>query len=53
MYVRNLGFVFTGLWGRVRTLRVPARRLGALTREASLEDRKVPLGDHYGIKTSA
>ena len=28
--------------GRVRTLRVPARRFGALTREASLDERKVP-----------
>ena len=50
MFVRNLGFVFTGLWGRVRTLRVLARRFGALTREASLDDRKVPLGDRFGIK---
>ena len=38
------------LVGRVRTLRVPARRFGALIREASLDDRKVPLGDHFGIK---
>ena len=26
----TLGYVFTGLWGRVRTLIVPARRLGVL-----------------------
>ena len=41
---------FYRLVGRVRTLRVPARRFGALTREASLDVRKVPLGDHFGIK---
>ena len=40
------------LVGRVRTLRVPARRFGALTRESSLDDRKVPQGDHFGIKTN-
>ena len=35
---------------RVRTLRVPAGRFGALSREASLDDRKVPIGDHFGNK---
>ena len=34
--------------GRVRFLRVPARRLGALTRGASFDERKVSLGDHLG-----
>ena len=38
------------LVGRVRALRVPARRLGALTRRASLDARKVSLGDHFGNK---
>ena len=38
--------------GRVRNLRVPARRFGALTREAPLDDRKVPIGDHFGRKTN-
>ena len=47
---RNLRIRFYRLVGRVRTLRVPARRFGALTREASLDDRKVPPGDHFGIK---
>ena len=41
---------FYRLVGRVRTLRVPARRLGALIRGVSLDERKVPLGDHFGIK---
>ena len=41
------------LLGRVRTLRVPARRLGSLTRGAFLGARKVPPGDHFGGKTSA
>ena len=50
--LRNLRLVFKAC-GRVRTLRVPARRLGALTRGASLDERKVPLGDHFGIKTRA
>ena len=39
-----------GKRARVRTLRVPARRLGALTRGASLDERKVSLGDHFGNK---
>ena len=37
------GIRFDRLVGRVRTLRVPARRLGALTRGASLDVRIVPL----------
>ena len=36
--------------GRVRTLRVPARRFGALTREASLDDRKVPLEKKFELE---
>ena len=47
---KNLRIRFYRLVGRVRTLRVPARRLGALTRGASLDVRKVPHGDHFGIK---
>ena len=43
---------FQRLVGRVRALRVPARRLGALTRGASFDVRKVPLGDHFGRKTN-
>ena len=35
---------FYRLVGRVRTLRVSARRFGALTREASLDDRETILG---------
>ena len=50
MYVRNIRERFYRLVGRVRTLRVPARRFGALTKEASLDDRKVPLGHHLEIK---
>ena len=50
-HAKNLRIPFYRLVGRVRTLRVPARRLGALTRGASLDERKVPLGDHFGIKT--
>ena len=51
-YVRNLRIRFYRLVGRVRTLRVPMRRLGALTRGASLDVIKVPLGDHFGRKTN-
>ena len=46
----NLRNCFYRLVGRVRTFRVSARRLGALTRGASLDARKVPLGDHFGNK---
>ena len=46
----NLRIRFYRLVGRVRTLRAPARRLGALIRGASLDVRKVPHGDHFGIK---
>ena len=49
-HARNLKIRFYRLVGRVRTLRVPARRLGALIRRVSLDKRKVPLGDHFGIK---
>ena len=41
---------FLDLGSIVRTLRVPARRLGALIRGVSLDVRKVPHGDHFGIK---
>ena len=41
---------FYRLVGRVRTLRVLARRLGALTRGASCDERIVPLGDYFGNK---
>ena len=43
---------FYRLVGRVRTLRVPARRLAALIRGASLDERKVPLETILGSKTS-
>ena len=49
-HVRNLRIRFYRLVGRVRTLGEPARRLGALTRGASFDERKVPLGDHFGNK---
>ena len=49
---RKLYDCFYSLVGRFRTLRVPARRLGALTRGASLDVRKVPQGDHFGRKTN-
>ena len=49
---RNLRKRFYRLVGRVRALRVPARRLGDLTGRASLDERKIPLGDHFGINTN-
>ena len=40
---RNLRIRFYMLAGRVRTLRVPTRRLGALTRGISCDEKKSPL----------
>ena len=49
--VRNLRIPFYRPVGRVRTLRVSARRLGAVTCGVPFDVWIVPLGDHFGTKT--
>ena len=49
-HARNLRNCFYRPVGRFRSLRVLARRLVALTRGASLDARKVLLGDLFGNK---